>query len=464
MKIKLHNLYSKVENATEEERNWLFKYLSFSDASSRYKYGNKGKDKKIRLFNRFQNSFPSGLYGLVRRGVIRTGFDLDLVDQRAVPVQRDPAADLSWLRWYQTEAVDTAFEETRGIIQAPTGSGKGEIVVALAKAAPCLWLFLVHRKGLVDDIAERYERRTGTPAVHYSTDMQIPQTGFVVSTFQSFVAALRKSEPVAERLMFRVGGIIVDECHIQAADSFYKITMNTPNAYYRFGLSGTPLARGDRRSVKAVAALGPVIYRIKASTLIEEGVLAVPDITMIPVEQYSTKPTYQGIYGELVVRSATRHRAIIDATKQAAKPCMVFVKQINHGEELKKRLLRENLNVNFVSGQESAQKRKRLKTQLERGELDVLIASVVFQEGVDIPNLESVVLAHGGKSIIATLQRIGRGMRTDQGKKFTFQVWDIYDCGCSMLLKHSKTRQKAYEREGYEVKMHPTTYRKEPKK
>jgi superfamily II DNA or RNA helicase len=477
MKIQLHNLYAKLESATEEERLWLAKYLSFEDASSRYKTGNRGKATKMRLFNRYHNTFPSGLYGLVRRGVIRKEWDLELDDRRVLTSTVDPSPDLSWLRWYQKEAVEAVLDETRGIIQAPTGSGKTECAVGLTQAVPCLWLFLVHRTTLVNQAAERFERRTGAPAFIYGNN-KLPfhdpdqlfaaqlvaefGTGcrFVVATFQTFYQGLQRGDPKVEQILSEAEGIIVDESHTLPADTFYKVAQATPNAYWRVGLSGTPLARGDRRSVKSVAALGPVIYRIKTETLIDEGVLAAPEIRMVPVEQYSTKPTYQGIYGELVVRSTTRHKAIVDSVTQSAKPCMVFVKQLNHGNELKKRLLKSGFNVDFVSEKEPEAKRERMKTKLERGDLDVLIASVVFQEGVDIPNLASVVMAHGGRSIIATLQRIGRGMRTDDGRKSTFEVWDIFDCGCSMLEKHSKVRKRAYERESFEVEVLDTVYRK----
>ncbi len=89
---------------------------------------------------------------------------------------------------------------------------------------------------------------------------------------------------------------------------------------------------------------------------------------------------------------------------------------------------------------------------LVRGDLDVLIASVIFNEGIDIPELRSVVIAAGGQSIIAALQRIGRGMRTAHGKD-EFEVYDIYDSGNKWMEKHTKARLGAYRGEEFEVKM-----------
>ena len=82
----------------------------------------------------------------------------------------------------------------------------------------------------------------------------------------------------------------------------------------------------------------------------------------------------------------------------------------------------------------------------------MLICSKIFQEGTDIPELRSVVIASGGKSVIEAVQKIGRGMRMSKGKGDSFEVWDIWDTGRKMLAKHAKSRRKAYTDEGYEVK------------
>lgn len=462
MKIELHNIKAIVTESTEEERVWLSKFLSFPDYSTWHKSGGKSSTPaKFKLFNKYQNSFPAGLCEIVGRGALKNKFTFELDDQRKAPCQEDPLADLDWLRWYQLESIATIVKETRGIIHAPTGSGKGEILIGLVKALPCLWIFLVHRQNLVDDIAARYRKHTGLEPIFYENGMAIPKTGLVLVTFQQLDAALKQCHKTAEDLLAAAEGLIVDECHIQSADSFYKVTQLTANAYYRVGLSGTPLARGDRRSVKAVGALGEVVYRIKIRTLIDEGVLAEPIIYMTRVEQYSARSTYQGVYGELVVSSNIRNQAVADMAADSKKPSMVFVKQDKHGIDIKERLIKMGFNVDFVSGKvKSIKKRESMKSSLEQGDLDILVASVVFQEGVDIPNLESVVLGHGGRSIIATMQRIGRGMRNNGGKKKTFEVWDIYDEGCSTLEKHSRARRATYLRETFKVTVLPSVYQK----
>jgi superfamily II DNA or RNA helicase len=251
-----------------------------------------------------------------------------------------------------------------------------------------------------------------------------------------------------------VQGLIADEAHTVSADTFLAVTMHTTGAYWRVGTSATPLARGDRRSILTVGALGPVIYRVRPEVLIKRGVLARPRIRMVPVGATSSKPTYQGVYGEAVVRSSVRNAALTSIAKVAEKPAFLFVKELKHGKALTERLLHAGVRAEFVWGAKATTQRTAMIERLVRADLDVLVCSSVFQEGIDVPGLRAVINGAAGLSVIAALQRIGRGMRveSDRGEAGKYcEVWDIADRGNKILEKHARGRCKAYEREGYQV-------------
>jgi superfamily II DNA or RNA helicase len=274
---------------------------------------------------------------------------------------------------------------------------------------------------------------------------------------------MKTDKHLVEQLFASCRGLIVDEAHVLPAESFWRVAMSTTHCYYRVGLSGTPLARGDRRSVLAVGALGPVIYRVRPEVLIDAGVLARPTIHLVEVREHSLAPNWQRAYAENIVGSPTRNGLVVEAAKRAPKPCLVFVKEIKHGKLLLKQLERAGVPCAFVWGSHGTDARNRSVRDLLSGRIEVLICSVIFQEGTDIPDLRSVVIASGGKSVIAALQRIGRGMRVAAGKT-TFDVYDIADlgCGCTRtkglgtrphagcrwLERHTRERVKAYAAEG----------------
>lgn len=451
MWLKVDNLNTKLMRSTPSERTWLSGYLSFENEKARYRYSGVSNDFK--LFNLLSDTFPTGLLGLVQKGARAAGVQVELEDTRLTPVVTDTNADLSWLRDYQVTVVEAAERAERGMLWCPTGSGKTEVWVALTRRLPCRWLFLMHTKDLMHQSAERFNKRTGLRAGRIGDGIwDEGNCTVIVATFQTLSAGLARKDPKVVKLLHDTQALAIDEAHVTPADSFWRVAMSTPNAFYRFGFSATPLARGDKRSVFAMAALGPVVYRIHPSLLIERGILAKPKIRMVTLHQDSDKPTWQGVYGECIVRSAARNAMLAKIAAKAARPCLVFVKDISHGKDLSKRLVKMGLRTDFVYGSASSSaKRQGAIKQLVRGDLDVLVCSVIFQEGIDIPSLASVVVASGGRSAIAALQRIGRGMRTDDGKKSEFEVWDVMDDGHKWLKSQARARMRAYSAEGYET-------------
>ena len=99
----------------------------------------------------------------------------------------------------------------------------------------------------------------------------------------------------------------------------------------------------------------------------------------------------------------------------------------------------------YVSGKDTSQRRKRIVAAFKDGQIDVLISSVILEEGFDFAGLEFLILAGGGKAEHRQVQRIGRGMRVAEGKA-SLTVIDFMDKG-KWLGEHSRQRAKAYRKE-----------------
>ena len=467
MLVHVDNLHCTVASGTDAEREWLYEYLSFPDEQARYKRGPAWKrgPAKIRMMSSITQTFPTGFLDIVRKTAAEEKIQVDVNDRRAKPCSPDPGALIDWLRDYQREAIEVAREEERGVFHHATGAGKTEVIVALGEIYPCTWLVLTNKKDLLAQTAERFARRTGE-AVGQIGDGAFAPARVTVAMFQTIFAGLRGRKSNILKFLATVQGVIVDECHIIPASTFLRVLMALKNAYFRYGFSGTPFARGDQKSIFTWGALGPIIHRVSADTLIGEGILARPTIRMIYVPQRSLAKSWAEVYGEAIVKSPARNAVVVHTAKRATKPCLVFIKEIAHGRALEAEMRAAGEKVEFVWGQKKLEARQAAIRRLVHGDVDILICNVIFQEGIDIPELQSVVIASGGKSVIMALQDVGRGMRrrNAQGEvtKEAFEVFDIADrgCGCTVrarhrgcewLSKHTRKRRAAYVSEKYTV-------------
>ena len=455
MRVHVDCATSRIVDFTDEEMEWACSYLTFNDPQARFTNGNP----IVELVNRIDNTFPSGFAGKLKRAgearVMPSGrpapINVELVDVRKPPPPR-VETDLSWLRDYQRQAVETALSKTRGIVQISTGGGKTEVMAAVVASVPGNWLVLVPQADLLEQTAERIERRTGErPGI--VGDGQWQPGRITVATFQTLSRRMTKAKDrAAYALVEAAHGLIVDECHTVASGTLGFVCSKAKNAYYRIGFSATPLDRSDKKSIFVIAQLGGIIHKTTSAELRSRGMLADARIRMVRVEQGSTAPTWQGVYGECVVRSKLRNQVVVEMTQQAAKPALVFVSQVKQGQQLLPAIKRAGMRAELVWGEDDTETRRNALAALVAGKLDVIVCSAVFQQAIDIPTLASVVNGAAGASIIQTLQRIGRGTRVAAGKT-SFDVWDILDDGHRWLRRHGEKRKQTYAEEGYKVEV-----------
>jgi superfamily II DNA or RNA helicase len=469
VRITLGNVRASVRTATPEARAWLESYLGVPE---------KRRDGLVRVtLVAADGSFPSGFVPLVVEDAAKEGIEVEVTDERTVPQAPSPTADLGWLMQFQLEAVEAAVVAGRGIIHCPTASGKTEIMVgvsALLDSVPIL--ALTHRASLLEEIRERHERRLGIGVGVWQGQTFAPKR-VTVASVDTVVRALDRRSPKALAYLQRVRVLHVDECHAAAADKFQRVAAAMVNAYYRFGYSATPHSRADQRSALVVGVLGPTLYRITTQELVAEGQTAKATVHML---DYPTTPKYaaQGagwaeVYRSAITEDPARNRLVVSTMTRAAKPALCFVRDVEHGKLLTHLLGKRGINAETVWGDLPVPVREAAVRRLEHGDVDVIVCSVVFQEGVNIPALRSVMHAAAGKAHIPALQNLGRGTRRkDRDGRVVKDSVDVYDvadshCGCAvttpegtthyghrtcrLLAEHTRERIKAYRSEGYEV-------------
>lgn len=245
----------------------------------------------------------------------------------------------------------------------------------------------------------------------------------------------------------------VDECQYAAAETVQFLHRESISARHRFLLSGTPWREaGDDILIEAVG--GPKFYDITATELIKKGWLVQPYITFIDVPTLrGVGNTYHEVYNNFIVNNDYRNSKIAESAKKmidAGRKVLILVTKVDHGDIIRE-FLDPSIRVDSLNGSNSTKDRMNSISKMKNGELDLLIASSIFDQGIDIPQLDGLILAGSGKSTARALQRIGRVIRRKDGKDNAVVV-DFYD-NCKYLRDHSDSRHKIYSTEpGFKIR------------
>lgn len=421
-------------------------------------------DGKIKLYSRLKKTFPSGLVPFVVQKLQKEGVRVSIEDRRICP-PLSPIPNNITLHGvsfvypydFQVECMSKMVKEKRGVVAVATGGGKTEIACLVTACLRVPTLFLVPGKEILYQTQKRFASRFGIP----TSDIGIigdgnwhPNQWITISTVASIYDALKAGKEKAFNLLEKIELLFIDECHHAASDSYYDVARSC-NAFFRFGLSGTPLKRTDGADLKLVAVTGPILYNVTNKFLIERGVSSEAEIKLVPIRKPDIQKgtPYIDAYRVGITDNLYRNRLLCLIAEELVRDnrkVIILVREIGHGKKIDERLWsfrkQSFITHQFITGKEPTPVRQRALKEFANGEIQVLIATSILDEGVDLPAIDAIILAGSGKSTIKTLQRIGRGLRKSTSGRNLIIV-DTIDFQSKYLLQHSYQRLKDYKAE-----------------
>jgi superfamily II DNA or RNA helicase len=473
VKIIIGNVFSKIVGILPDSVNKeLDKSLSYKIANAQHmpQVKNGHWDGVVRLYFQHKGqSFYTGLLSLVRDVLAKNKIQFELLDRRERPTQN--FTELTFTpppgyesRDYQTFTIERALKFTRGILSMATGAGKTLVVTRLIgeiKTYP--FIFYVLTKDLMEQAHGVMSACLNQP-IGMIGDGKCDIQKITVCTIQTAVIALNQgnakfkindyafddedewdekgienAEKAAKikQLITQAKGICVDECHHVSSKSVRDVLTASVNAFWRYGGSATPY-RDDGASILIQAMLGAKIVDVNASYLIKRGDLVKPYIFMEPVDSKVNFHSYQKIYENCIVKNEPFNNHVAKTVNHLISrglSVLVLVQQYKHGEYLKKLIP----NSEFITGKISSEKRTKHLQDLREGKI-TLIGTSLVDEGVDIKELDVVVMAGGGKSCTRISQRVGRCLRKDKksAKQKNKAIVIIYEHNAKYLEKHAK--------------------------
>lgn len=420
----IDNVYAKIHSGIS-----LIKPCLSYEAEAWYQTP-KGKRKKI-----YNKSFIDG--NLIYIGL------LDRIEEfckkRNIPcniygepewleIENHPSLPGITFRDYQEEAIKIALEKQRGIIHAATGSGKTAISAGIISCFnnPRV-LFLCPT---IDLVSQTYDEFTkfGFIACKLGGGNKEITTNIVISTIQTY------SKLDLNSYIDYWDIVLVDEVHrALGKEATIEKILKSIMAPLRIGLTAT-IPKEKEKQMVMEGLIGNVIYDVSAKRGVETGILATPHIKFIKIpfdktidEKIKIKKTYKAAYQHAIVENKSRNKLIALKAKEIVsegKSVIIFVVEIAHLDLISQELT--NLGVDFekVHGIVEGEERDKIKQQMISGEKKCVVSSISWTTGVNIKNLDAIILAGGGKSEIGVIQSIGRCLRITEEKNDAY----IYDC------------------------------------
>lgn len=473
--------FSKIEG--ENDVDFLLKlhnYLSFKVEGAEFSpaFKNHVWDGKEYLLSK-KLAFYTGLVDYVKDFYISNNKEFEVVDITK-PIVENKALDITIALKklgitpydYQLESVRQAEEHNRMIYKHATGSGKSLSAALITAYFNKTTAIYVIGKELLYQFHELFGKLFDQEIGIIGDGNCVIKPVSIVSVWSVGTAlGLKKSEIFntdevldedydensKENIIKYISSAKIhmfDECHICAAKtirSIYKII----NPERLYGFSGTP-TRGTEEDMILTGIFGNHKHIITASELIKRKILAKPHIKFLHVKgsAHFTDP-YTKVYNENVVNATHRNLLITTTTKDLISKgfqVLVLFKQIKHGNILYELFEQNGIECEFLTGKDNKEHRAEVKEKLLAKKSMCVLASMVYDIGVDIPTLTALVLCGSGKSSVKTLQRIGRVIRDGKNKKLVAVV-DLWD-DCKYLKKHAKIRKELYETESeFEIYM-----------
>lgn len=469
--IILNNKKAQLITDSQEVSASLRNYLSFRAQGVEYTpaYQN-GWDGITYLVNK-KGEFPLGLLKMAQNHIITSGYEMKVEDRRPSlenASELNIASKLAQInrvpREHQIRILEAATKNRKGIIRATTGAGKtlcAALITAKFNKPTIIYVIGLDLLQQFHDLfSSIFEEEIGFIGAGRCEIKRIN----IASIWTIGKALGLKDKDIVEddeintsedykednkakiiEMLTNTKVHIFDECHTIGCATIKEI-YNTIDPEYIYGMSATPY-REDGTDLLVNGILGEQIINVSASELIEKGLLVQPVIKFVSVPKMSglSQAKYPTVYKEYIVENAERNALILKETKSLIDKgykVLVLFKQINHGKILLELFDKEKINCQMLYGNDKLERRTEVKEIMMNGDIDVILASTIYDLGVDLPILNALVLCGSGKSTVRCLQRVGRVIRQHPEKKFVAVV-DFFD-QAKYLRQHSKKRYEVY--------------------
>ena len=434
----------------------------------------QGWDGYYRKYNSRDQSlalpFLNELIGLCEKN----NWPYDVVDERPAPKFIPSPDDVDpkmlhgiTLEPHQIRSIKDACRHEVGIISAPTGAGKTEIMAGIAKMYGCPTVIIADQRIIIEQIKERLELRDVIDEVGLFYGGSTPSGQLiVVGSIQSLSTPpasmaekdrdiykkRKKRSKQFQELTKKAGLLMVDECDKATSKQYGNLFKYHFNGRRRFGFSGTPFDK--KKPVQNLILrehLGGIISKTNRRELEKIG-------RIIPVKFYmfaygengdsQDKTAFDIAEREIIIDNGDFHRRVKKIVDSFPDDGTLILLDTSNIEDLGINLEDTIPGSAFIYGKTPKTRRKELIKAFENRTLKCLIGGKIIKRGLDLAGgVENLIIIGGGKLWSEFDQKLGRAVRNNEkgwARVFSFLFLNNY-----YLYRHSREQLKALLSLGY---------------
>lgn len=326
--------------------------------------------------------------------------------------------------------------EERALLISATGTGKTYAsAFAMRELGYKRVLFLVHRGQLARQTKKSYQKVFGK-----NISMGLVGAGY--SDYEAdyvfaMVQTLNRDEHLRKYSPDEFDCIILDEAHHSSADTYQKVM-----SYFKpklwLGMTATPDKRDDDVAGRNIYEIFnyQIAYEIRLQQAMEEDILCpfhyfgISDVSLVEEKQLKSRKMSDRDFNLLTGDERVRH--IIEQAEYYGYSGdrvkgLIFCSRIDESEELSQKFNTLGYRTIALNGSASEDERANAFERLAMDEkdatekmqpLDYIFSVEILNEGVDIVEVNQVIMLRPTESPIVFIQQLGRGLRKAEGKEY----------------------------------------------
>ncbi|KKK34515.1 helicase [Salinicoccus sediminis] len=341
-----------------------------------------------------------------------------------------------------------AADKNKGLVISATGTGKTYLSAFDVKQyKPKRMLFLAHREQILDKSRKDFSSLIDEPSSAfgvYSGNQKDTDAKYLFATVQT----LSKEQNLKQFDPSDFDYIIIDEAHRSGAATYKKIIDYLRPAFL-LGMTATP-ERTDDMDIFSLFDYN-IAYEIRLQRALEEEILSpfhyfgVTDFEQDGIVIDETSPLSKLVNSERIDHITEKIEYYGQSGEE--RRGLMFVSNRREAAEMSGMLNARGYRTVPLTGKNSQEQRREAVRRLETNQLDYIITVDIFNEGVDIPSINQVVMLRQTQSSIIFVQQLGRGLRKHENKDYLTVIDFIGNYKNNYMIPIALTGDKSYDKD-----------------